>query len=955
MDASPPVPRPSAERLSRAALAERVLAAAPEIVAVVAPAGFGKSTFARELLAGFPAHAVCDCRGVASDLDLARRMIPALAGEDPARGADLAQAETALAQGQLGAADRLGIALAAWRERSVPSAWVFENAEDALARPAARDFLAKLLAGRPAGRLVVICSRDPVRLHLARFAAPHRILTVRAADLAFTPDDVRAIFAATGASAVTVERAIAVAAGWPIAVLLLARFAHEGRLEPLLDALDDVAYDELHDYLAEQVLGTAPVAVIDGLLAATMPDAVERDLRLALEDDAAFEMFATAAANSPFVTREGETFAVHPLIASTLRERYPGRLDALYATAAAAYETAAEYQRAAEIELARGDHDAAASTLEQLDASGRDAPALAYARVLASLDREVVLRHPRLWSVTALARAYTVDPRALLDEIETVWAGLPADAPPAVRISLYVFRILTLGQLGEFETALALVEDFRRRIAAPDVPSTPIHGWLLHLRGLMAAPLGRTADAERDLAAAWPFVAGVPMLAGGSLATLGAEVARVRGDRASERERLERAIEHAHAAGLRNVTAFYEAEAAFGAWLAGDDAAFARHAFALRTEVERGARGFAFFSAGAQRQTNDPEPADQPKFVAAGRLVAAAAASDDATALRCADAARDVAAANRAPFMQVLAALAVAELSPARRGALYDEAKAHAQRIDATELHDAVDALARGTHGGFLELFVQRYRRAAHAEPARPGLLVELVSGRVVRDGESLALAEREHALLAAISLRPEPFSRERLTDLLWPELAEGAARNAFHVCLHRVKARLADEDAIVRTREGYRLGAGVRVDLWEIERALAALHIDEPLDAPRAAALRDLFERLRSERPPKFEAWEWFEPTERRLRELRCEVAQTLASHALDAGHPQEALALCHEMIAYDPCDEPAREIAIRAYLAAGDRAAALRHFRQYRDVLQAELQCEPSESLARLVGARP
>jgi DNA-binding SARP family transcriptional activator len=38
---------------------------------------------------------------------------------------------------------------------------------------------------------------------------------------------------------------------------------------------------------------------------------------------------------------------------------------------------------------------------------------------------------------------------------------------------------------------------------------------------------------------------------------------------------------------------------------------------------------------------------------------------------------------------------------------------------------------------------------------------------------------------------------------------------------------------------------------------------------------------------------------------------------------------------------------------LAAGDRAAALRHFRQYRDVLQAELQCEPSQSLAKLVGA--
>ena len=91
---------------------------------------------------------------------------------------------------------------------------------------------------------------------------------------------------------------------------------------------------------------------------------------------------------------------------------------------------------------------------------------------------------------------------------------------------------------------------------------------------------------------------------------------------------------------------------------------------------------------------------------------------------------------------------------------------------------------------------------------------------------------------------------------------------------------------------------------------------------------------------------------SESRVRWAR-EVAQALAKHALDEGRTQDALTLCHEMIAYDPCDEPAREIAIRAYLESGDRAAALRHFRQYRDVLQAELQCEPSESLAELVGA--
>jgi DNA-binding SARP family transcriptional activator len=300
----------------------------------------------------------------------------------------------------------------------------------------------------------------------------------------------------------------------------------------------------------------------------------------------------------------------------------------------------------------------------------------------------------------------------------------------------------------------------------------------------------------------------------------------------------------------------------------------------------------------------------------------------------------------------VLAALAVAELSPSRRRALRAEAAVLAQKIDAQELQHAVDALGRGEHGGFLETFARRYRREA-GDASRAGLAVELVTGRVLRDGQPVTLAEREHALLTAIAMRAEALSRDRLTDLLWPDLSDSAARNAFHVCLHRLKSRLDDDNAVVRTREGYRLGNDVRVDLWEIDRAVATLRTDEPHDARQIAALREVHDRLRASRPPKVEAWEWFEPIERHLRELRCEVAQALAKNALDDGRPQDALALCHEMIAYDACDEPAREIAIRAYLANGDRAAALRHFRQYRDVLQAELQCEPSEGLAELVGA--
>lgn len=871
-------------------LAERVRAADPALVAVVAPAGFGKSTFLRELLGG--AGPVCDCRGSAGALGLARRLLPALADEAPERSPALARVETLLG-GDGDAAGGLAATLAAWRAPVAPGLFAFENAEDALADPGAREFLARLLAERPEERTVVVCSREPLRFQLSRFASPHRVVTVRAEDLAFDEPRIAAAFAGSGASAETLSRVAALTRGWPIAVLLLARFAREGRLEALLDRLDDVAYEELHGYLAERVLDAAEPAVVDALVAcAALDPASERDLRLVL-GEAGCAAFLRFAGWSPLVARDPDGwFRAHPLLGPALAAARPGRAEALLAPAAAAYEAAGEDERAAEIHLARGDAGAAATALGRVEAVTDGAPGMAYARVLAALDRDTLRDHPRLWTVAALLRRLAVDPRALLAEAEAVWRRLPPDAPAPVRVALSGFRVLLMSDGGEHERALALVEGFRTQIAAPDVPATRMHAWLLYLRGLLCERLGRFADAERDLTAAWPFVEGNDVVATSALLALA------------------------------------EAEAAFGAWLAGDEAALLQHAFALEAAVERdGVAGLAFFAATLHGRSRDPGPADHPFWIACGRLVAGDA-----------ERAREAAAHARSPLLQLLAALALAERDVTKRAALRAEASAIAAALDAPE--------------HLVEAFLRRLRAAAETT-APAGIAVEIVTGRVVRDRAALELPEREHALLTALAIRPEPIARERLTDLLWPDLNEAAARNAFHVCLHRLKARLGDERAVARSRDGYRLGDGVRVDLREIERGVAALRGVERPDDAQLARLRTLHEALRGSRPARIEAWDWFEPTDRRLRELRCEVAHALASAALAAGRTAEALALAHETIAYDPCDEPAREVAIRAYLANGDRAAALRHFRQYRDTLVAELQCEPSAALAALVGA--
>ncbi len=184
---------PGLLELRRDALLDRVERAQPKILALIAPAGFGKSTLARQLIIGKSA-AICDVSGIADDLDLARRLVPALAHESPNRTRTLTQRELMLGDGGTSVAERVNLALEAWKTPTEQAFFVFENAEHIARNQTAREFFARLLTHRPQGRTVVVCARENLRVHLTRFAAPHEILTLRAEDLAFERSELTRVF-----------------------------------------------------------------------------------------------------------------------------------------------------------------------------------------------------------------------------------------------------------------------------------------------------------------------------------------------------------------------------------------------------------------------------------------------------------------------------------------------------------------------------------------------------------------------------------------------------------------------------------------------------------------------------------------------------------------------------------------------------------------------------------------
>lgn len=938
----------------RAALVERIAAVRPALIAIVAPAGFGKTTFVRQIVDGRGAVVVCDLRGADSPLELARRIVPALAGEMPERELQLAQAAARFVEGGSAEHDAIAHLLAAWSVDVGSSTFVFEHAEDAVADQATRDFFAQLLAARPAARTIVISSRAPLRIHFSRFAAPHEVFAVRADDLAFSQAEVASILASAGADDRYAERITQITAGWPIAVLLFTRFAVEGRIEALLDRLDDLAFEELHDYLADEVLAALPPSLVDALVAcAALPAGTYRDLLLALGDAALTDAVVAFARSSPFVTRRSDdTYDVHVLLRALLRERYPERSRAALARAIAANEGCGDLLRAAQLAIANDDRATAARLLVRCDVSEDRAPTLAYANVLNALDRATILRHPRLWSVTARIQIFATNAHVLLAEAEDVWSDLADDTDPNVRLDIAVLRVILRMTVGRFREVPEILSVMRDAFVGDTATEKRAHAWLAYLRALVAAASGQFAEVRQTVASLVPLSRTMEIVASGALLLQATEVERVLGERIAESALIERAIATIRYTHLRNFLGLALAEATFGAWLAGDEDERLRYALALANEVTReGIAGFAFFVACARRHEAEPRPTDALRWTIAGHLIAAAEASDLALAREYAHAARAAALRYHSPFLTTLAHLAlVATSSGSERREHGARALASAERLAAPAFAADVQAALSGRPGGTIGAFLSRFDRAER--PARSTYTIDFADGSMRRDGTIVKLSERETALVFAIAMRPEPIARERLCDLLWPDLDEDAARNAFHVCLHRIKTRLACDDFIVRTNAGYQLRGDIAVDLRQVDRDIMRVRAGSLASADRFALLERLAEQLSRSRPARFDDWEWFAPVARHLRELRGEVAQARAIDAFATGDVARTLAIANDMIAFDPCDEPAREIAIKAYLASGDRAAALRHVRQYRETLAAELQCEPSAAILKLIG---
>jgi DNA-binding SARP family transcriptional activator len=227
----------------------------------------------------------------------------------------------------------------------------------------------------------------------------------------------------------------------------------------------------------------------------------------------------------------------------------------------------------------------------------------------------------------------------------------------------------------------------------------------------------------------------------------------------------------------------------------------------------------------------------------------------------------------------------------------------------------------------------------------RPTRLAVRLLGAVeiILDGRRLGAFNslRLQRLVGLISLRSDPQHRSRLAFELWPDSDERQARTNLRKLLHELRHALPDIGEFVEidneTVRWTPSGAG-EVDVLKFQDAMAAG--DFELAARLYAG--DLL-------PACYD--EWVLQMRAKLRAEAYGALVRLTEEAAGRGDHKAAIGHAQRIVDLEPTDEAAVRIQMEAHLALGDRAAALRAYHRYAQVLERDLAVAPGEAIGAMV----
>jgi len=222
--------------------------------------------------------------------------------------------------------------------------------------------------------------------------------------------------------------------------------------------------------------------------------------------------------------------------------------------------------------------------------------------------------------------------------------------------------------------------------------------------------------------------------------------------------------------------------------------------------------------------------------------------------------------------------------------------------------------------------------------PAR--LTVRLLGGvEIILDGRRLRAFNslRLQRFLALIALRRDLQHRSRLAFELWPDSDERQARTNLRKLLHDFRHALPDTGEFVEIdNEIVRwIPTGpADVDVLSFRDALSA----GDLELAARVYSGDLL-------PACYDDWVLNERA--KLRAEAYGAFMRLTEETAGRNDHQATIRYAQRIIDLEPTDEAAVRIQMEAHLALGNRAAALRAYHRFAEVLERELAVAPGEAI--------
>ena len=213
---------------------------------------------------------------------------------------------------------------------------------------------------------------------------------------------------------------------------------------------------------------------------------------------------------------------------------------------------------------------------------------------------------------------------------------------------------------------------------------------------------------------------------------------------------------------------------------------------------------------------------------------------------------------------------------------------------------------------------------------------------RIVRSSE---WQTREARDLFFFMLQAPPMTKEQIALEFWPDISPARLKMRFKSNIYRIRQALG-QNVIIYADDKYRFNReiGYRWDREEFD-VLLKTETTETVEV-RIDLLNQALDLMKGPYLADLDA-EWAVSDRLKYQDIRQDLLMELAGLYLNSGQARKCLGTANTALSYDPLLEEAHRLAIQAYASLHDPVGMTLQYRQYQQLLMAELGLQPSSEM--------